>query len=509
MESVGGEECGGARPVLSSSVNVLDLLAAVPDSSSAPDLSGVPSSSLAPELYPYAQAVGEDGAELVQGQQRPVLSSLELSSAVGFHGDGVVSGRSLGLSQGEHGRELVGGVDGARQGDESLGMNLNLNFSLAQVEEWLADDSNLLEHGKEMELVVDAREQEMERVVDVRHFEREEESELVVDAHEQEIERVVDERRFEREEERELVTGERRTELSLPELHAKVVEDLSVPLLGDGGDGQLVLDSGFDEQKQLSSSGVNESGLLIEKGVELVFGPETAITDERRDESETGFDAAPGTLLLKEQGVTERPLNSCLETAGSVMAFLLSTVVGTSLVCEKTIQSSGEPSAAKSPSSSDSSSSSESSAGKTSSSSSSGETGSRANEVAENVIEDFEKDDEPLTEEARYVESLAPRLDDGGEGEAVVVPEVVERVGIDLELVNVDVERESADEQEVVVDNDDCEDGDSYDGYDDLLVSDDDASGVKGESYDFSYPPSADNSYSADLIEEWPSGRSS
>ncbi|KAJ4885628.1 hypothetical protein Rs2_35721 [Raphanus sativus] len=136
--------------------------------------------------------------------------------------------------------------------------------------------------------------------------------------------------------------------------------------------------------------------------------------------------------------------------------------------------------AAKSPSSSDSSSSSESSAGKTSSSSSSGEMGSRANEVAENVIEDFEKDDEPLTEEARYVESLAPRLDDGGEGEAVVVPEVVERVGIDLELVDVDVERESADEQEVVVDNDDCEDGDSYDGYDDLLVSDDDASGVKG-----------------------------
>ncbi|KAJ4885627.1 hypothetical protein Rs2_35720 [Raphanus sativus] len=173
MEYVGGEECGGARPVLSSSANVLDLLAAVPDSSSAP-------------------AVGEDGAELVQGQKRPVLSSLELSSSVEFHGDGVVSGRSLGLSLVEHGRELVGGVDGARQGDESLGMDLNLNFSLAQVEEWLIDDYHHLEHGKEMELVVDAQEQEMERVVDVRRFEREEESELVVDVREQKMERVVD-----------------------------------------------------------------------------------------------------------------------------------------------------------------------------------------------------------------------------------------------------------------------------------------------------------------------------
>ncbi|KAL0696115.1 hypothetical protein Bca4012_063295 [Brassica carinata] len=302
----------------------------------------------------------------------------------------------------------------------------------------------------------------------------------------------------------------------------------------------------FLEKEVVDGHGLKPSGLM-----ELGAGS----ASERRDKTRLGREIELATettfsdfQLLKERGGDERRPGSFLTVADSLAANLLSLVVSTGLVREETIQSFGDLSmkdriaaatqnfvekekvtkvssflplgglsmrdrlaaaskdtaekegfAKGSSSSGSSSSSSDSSSGETGSESSSPEDEvASVGELAlkDSAVNKISRAGGSLTDPTSSCSSDDPATgffeDDGSDREVAAETEL-ERV--------VEDERDGASDG---VARDGICDGDDSVGYDDLLVSDasaGDTSAVKGESFDFSYPPNADHSCSIDSID--------
>ncbi|KAL0734009.1 LOW QUALITY PROTEIN: hypothetical protein Bca4012_010219 [Brassica carinata] len=360
-----------------------------------------------------------------------------------------------------------------------------------------------------------------------------------------EAELVDDEHSLGREGEMELVRDDQQKKIFRRLRDSSEVELVDPSLVVPFGKEKQIVDAaddGLDLDEQglcflLEKELVDGHGLQPPGVMEFSSGP----VSERRDESNLGREielVAETTLsdiqLLKEHRGDERRPDSFLTVADSLAANLLSLVVSTGLVCEETIQSFGglsmkdrfaaatrdfverenkklaaasknafekEGGVAKSSSSSGSSSSS-------SSDSSSGETGlespSSEDEVEavggsvrkDSVAIKPSHDGGSLTDPTSSCSSDDPASgffeEDGNENKVVAETEV---------------ERVVEDEYDGAGDRDAQEGacgGDDSDGYDDLLVSDasaGDTSAVKGESFDFSYPPSAHHSCSTDSID--------
>ncbi|KAG2298725.1 hypothetical protein Bca52824_035197 [Brassica carinata] len=285
-----------------------------------------------------------------------------------------------------------------------------------------------------------------------------------------EAELVDDEHSLGREGEMELVRDDQQKKIFRRLRDSSEVELVDPSLVVPFGKEKQIVDAaddGLDLDEQglcflLEKELVDGHGLQPPGVMEFSSGP----VSERRDESNLGREielVAETTLsdiqLLKEHRGDERRPDSFLTVADSLAANLLSLVVSTGLVCEETIQSFG---------------------------------GLSMKDRFAAATRDFVERENVAKDSSSSLPASGFFEEDGNENKVVAETEV---------------ERVVEDEYDGAGDRDAQEGacgGDDSDGYDDLLVSDasaGDTSAVKGESFDFSYPPSAHHSCSTDSID--------